>query len=61
MDEKTKNELVIKIAHAHADSRMTGPDGPVYIFCAPDYPDAAGATGETELEAAWQFLKDLYE
>lgn len=53
--------LIIKIAQAHCDSRMSGPDGPGYGYCAPDYPEAAGGFGDTQLEAAINFLEEIYE
>lgn len=55
--------LVVKIAHAECDSRMTGPEGPGYMFCAPDYPEQGipSGYGDNELEAAITFLEEFYQ
>ena len=52
--------LIVKIAEANCDPRMSGPDGTGYGYAARDYPEAAGGFGNTQLEAAIEFLEEFY-
>jgi hypothetical protein len=41
---------------------MSGPDGDKYMFCGQCYPEdtSHAGVGDTEIEAAFNFLKELY-
>lgn len=50
-------KLLIDIAHACCDEKMTGQDGPMYCFAAYGYPETDAVFAFSEIDAATQFLK----
>ena len=60
--ESEKDALLIRIAWTECDHRMSGPDGDAFGFCQPGYPEIGsfGGLGDTELEAAITFLREIF-
>lgn len=58
--EEQMGLLIVRVAHGISDPRMSGPDGSGFGFCAIDYPEAPGGFGDNELEAAINFLNEMY-
>lgn len=52
--------LMVKIAHRDSDPRLSRPDENAYGFCAIDYPEVPGGFGKNELDAAINFLNEVY-
>jgi hypothetical protein len=55
--------LLVKIAHAQGELRTSTTEGPGFDFCNSDKPRVRvyGGAGDTELEAAIEFLEDVYQ
>ena len=60
--EERMGLLLVKIAVAESEPRMSGPDGNAWGFCQEGHPEVGTASGfgDSQLEAALNYLESIY-